>query len=60
MNLLEEDSNDETRNWYIKTYNNLVKTRREMRGWKKARNYREYSDYLEKHHIIPKCMGGKK
>ena len=59
MNLLEEDSNDETRNWYIKTYNNLVKTRREMRGWKKARNYREYSDYLEKHHIIPKCMGGK-
>lgn len=29
MNLLEEDSNDETRNWYIKTYNNLVKTRRE-------------------------------
>lgn len=59
MNLLEEDPNDETRNWYIKTYNNLVKTRREMRGWKKARNYREYSDYLEKHHIIPKCMGGK-
>lgn len=59
MNQLEEDLNDKTRNWYIKTYNSLVKTRRELRGWKKKRGYRKNSDYLEVHHIIPKCMGGK-
>lgn len=53
MKLLEEDPNDKTRNWYIKTYNNLVSSRR-YRGTK-----RKTGDKLNKHHIIPKTMGGK-
>lgn len=40
--------------WYEKTYNSLVETRK-SRGLDKTK----LDYYTEKHHIIPKCMGGK-
>jgi hypothetical protein len=38
---------------YIKIYNNLVESRK-YRGEKKRKN-----DGFNKHHILPKCLGGK-
>lgn len=53
MKLLEEDIKNVNRNWHIKTYNSLVESRR-SRGIRK-----KSGDGYNKHHIIPKCMGGK-
>lgn len=39
--------------WFEKTYNDLIESRK-YRGTKRKRN-----DGLNKHHIIPKCLGGK-
>lgn len=40
--------------WYEKTYNQLIE-RGKLRGLDK----KKLNGYYEKHHIIPKCMGGK-
>ena len=40
--------------WYKKTYNSLIETRK-SRGLDKA----TLDYYTERHHIIPRCMGGK-
>lgn len=40
--------------WYYKTYNLLINTRLNRGIDKTKLNY-----YTEKHHILPKCMGGK-
>lgn len=40
--------------WYEKTYNQLIE-RGKLRGLDKSK----LDGYYEKHHIIPKCMGGK-
>lgn len=39
--------------WFEKTYMNLVESRK-YRGTKKKRG-----DGFNKHHILPKCLGGK-
>lgn len=44
---------DKNKWWYEATYNNLVKSRL-VCGTKKKKN-----DGFNKHHIIPKCVGGK-
>lgn len=40
--------------WYKKVYNQLIESRK-SRGLDKSK----LDGYYEKHHIIPKCMGGK-
>lgn len=40
--------------WYYKTYNSLINTRI-LRGLDKTK----LDYYTEKHHILPRCMGGK-
>ena len=42
-----------TNKWYRETYNNLVLSRKE-RGLVKSK----LDGYYEKHHILPKSMGG--
>ena len=48
--MVEEDKNLW---WYKKTYQSLVDSRK-YRGTKRKKN-----DGLNKHHIIPRCIGGK-
>lgn len=44
---------DKNKWWFEKTYNDLVESRK-YRGVIRKKN-----DNLNKHHIVPKCMGGK-
>lgn len=47
------DNNDKNLRWYRKTYNSLIERAR-PRGLKR----KTLDFYTEKHHIIPRCMGG--
>lgn len=40
--------------WYYKTYNQLVD-----KGLKRGLNKKKLEGYYEKHHILPKCLGGQ-
>lgn len=42
-----------TTEWYKKVYDNLIESRKE-----RGLNKRNLIGYYEKHHIIPKCLGG--
>ena len=45
--------NDKNKWWYEKVYNDLMNSRK-SRGLDKSK----LDYYTEKHHIVPKCMGG--
>ena len=44
--------------WYTNVYNNLVNSRKNRGLNKKALKENGDNNYYEKHHIIPKCIGG--
>ena len=46
---------------YLKTYNSLIEKAREKNPQSIGRYYQRVQDfpYYERHHIIPKCVGGK-
>ena len=45
---------DRNKWWYLKTYNDLVN-----KALKRGLDKKQLEGYYEKHHIVPRCVGGK-